>query len=110
TTRGDTANPDFFSGFCEHPAVAAKALLATGTVARARYFQPQLASLRDPVVTCDGDGLRFESFSACGGVYARFYVASAALDGQMTDRGTTNVDFNEALCEALAKVGGRDPL
>lgn len=110
TTKGVTANPDFFTGFCEHPEVAAKGLLATGAVARARYFQPQLASLRDPVVTCDGDGLRFESFSACGGVYARFYVASAALDGQMRERGTTNVDFNEALCEALAKVGGRDPL
>lgn len=110
TTRGDTANPDFFTGFLEHPEIAAKALLATGAVARARYYQPQLAGLRDPVVTCDGDGLRFESFSACGGVYARFYVASAALDGQMTDCGTTNVDFNEALCEALAKVGGREPL
>ncbi|ADD42257.1 SWIM zinc finger family protein [Stackebrandtia nassauensis] len=110
TTQGAAANPDFFTGFLQHPETAATGLLATAAVARARYFQPGLASLRDPVVTCDGDGLRFESFSSCGGVYARFDVASAALDGEMRDRGTTNVDFNAALCEALAKVGGRDPL
>ena len=32
------------------------------------------------------------------------------LDGEVFDRGTTNVDVNNPLREALARVGGRDPL
>ncbi|WP_240777488.1 hypothetical protein [Nonomuraea basaltis] len=51
--------------------------------------------------------LRFESFSVCGGVYARLDVQE--LDGDVLDRGTTNVDVNGPLREALARVGGRDP-
>ncbi len=34
----------------------------------------------DPVVTSTPQGLRFESFSACCGVYARLDVAREALD------------------------------
>ena len=34
----------------------------------------------DPVVTSNGDRLRFESFSACCGVYARLDVMAAGLD------------------------------
>lgn len=62
------------------------------------------------MVTCNGDRLRFESFSGCCGVYARLDVLSAALDGQVHDRGTTNVDVNGPLREALARVAGADPL
>src|SRR5690606_10950071 len=54
--------------------------------------------------------LRFESFSACGGVYARLDLLGGALDGEVFDRGTTNVDVNGPLREALARVGPRDPL
>lgn len=51
-----------------------------------------------------------ESFSACGGVYARLDVLEPALDGEVHERGTTNVDVNGPLREALARVGGSDPL
>src|SRR6266511_2396793 len=88
----------------------ATGLLAVANVAQARYYNPQLTALRDPVVTCGGDRLRFESFSGCCGVYARLDVLSGALDGEVIDRGTTNVDVNGALREALARVGGGDPL
>src|SRR6266545_523652 len=37
-------------------------------------------------------------------------LLSGALDGEVIDRGTTNVDVNGALREALARVGGGDPL
>jgi len=73
-------------------------------------YNPQLPALRDPVVTCGGDRLRFESFSGCCGVYARLDVLSDALDGEVIDRGTTNVDAGGPLREALARVGGADPL
>lgn len=107
---GPNENPRFFTGFLAHPAVAAGGLQAVARVARTRYFQPTLVALRDPVVTCNGDRLRFESFSACCGVYARLDVLSDALDGEVHDRGTTNVDINEPLRRMLARVGGSDPL
>jgi DprA winged helix domain/SWIM zinc finger len=110
TAAGPAANPRFFTGFLASPQAAAAGLLAVAAVASARYYQPRLAASRDPVVTCNGDRLRFESFSGCCGVYARLDVLSGALDGQVTDRGTTNVDVNGPLREALARVGGTGPL
>lgn len=105
---GARAHPRFFSGLLTQAAPAAAGLLAVADVALARYHQPRPGWTRDPVVTCDGDRLRFESFSACGGVYARLDVT--AIDGEVLDRGTTNVDVNGPLRESLARVGGRDPL
>lgn len=110
TTTGLVANPRFFSGFLAAAEQAATGLLAVANVAQARYYNPQLTAMRDPVVTCGGDRLRFESFSGCCGVYARLDVLSGALDGEVFDRGTTNVDVNGPLREALARVGGGDPL
>src|SRR5262245_23693002 len=110
TTTGLVANPRFFTGFLAAPEQAAAGLLAVADVAQARYFNPQLTRLRDPVVTCGGDRLRFESFSGCCGVYARLDVLSGALDGEVHERGTTNVDVNGPLREALARVGPGDPL
>ncbi|MFG1702061.1 SWIM zinc finger family protein [Nonomuraea sp. M3C6] len=105
---GPQAHPRFFSGLLSQAAPAAAGLLAVADVALTRYHQPRPGWTRDPVVTCDGGRLRFESFSACGGVYARLDVLE--LDGDVLDRGTTNVDVNGPLREALARVGGRDPL
>jgi DprA winged helix domain/SWIM zinc finger len=110
TAAGPAANPRFFTGFVAGAEQAAAGLLAVADVAQARYYQPQRAGLRDPVVTCNGDRLRFESFSGCCGVYARLDVLSEALDGEVHDRGTTNVDVNGPLRQALARIGGADPL
>jgi SWIM zinc finger/DprA winged helix domain len=110
TAGGPAANPRFFTGFLAGAEQAAAGLLAVADVAQARYYQPQMVRLRDPVVTCNGDRLRFESFSGCCGVYARLDVLSEALDGEVHDRGTTNVDVNGPLREALARIGGADPL
>jgi hypothetical protein len=110
TVTGPAPNPRFFTGFLAGAEQAAAGLLAVADVAQSRYYQPQVAALRDPVVTCGGDRLRFESFSGCCGVYARLDVLSEALDGEVHDRGTTNVDVNGPLREALARIGGADPL
>ncbi|MEU6037405.1 SWIM zinc finger family protein [Actinomadura sp. NPDC047616] len=110
TAAGPRAHPYFFSGLLTQAAPAAAALLGLADVAQTRYHRPMPTGFRDPVVTCNGDRLRLESFSACGGVYARLDVLQQALDGEIHERGTTNVDVNGPLREALARVGGADPL
>ena len=115
TSRGRSEHPVFFDGFLGHSEQTAAALLSVAKVARTRFYTPpgMLAAIlraADPVVTSNGDRLRFESFSACCGVYARLDVLPGALDGPALDTGTTNVDFNPPMRAALARVGGIDPL
>ena len=50
------------------------------------------------------------SFSACCGVYARYDALPGSLDGNVIDTGTTNVDFNPPMRDALARIGGLEPL
>jgi hypothetical protein len=109
TSGGPAAHPRFFNGFLTAPEATATGLLAVAEVARTRYFQQGTSSL-DPVVTGARDRLRFESFSGCCGVYARLDVLPAGMDGEMPGHGTTNVDVNPPLRQALARVGGGDPL
>lgn len=110
TAHGPAAHPEFFTGFLTRPDVAAPALLAVADVAAARYYQPQRAALLDPVVTGNGDRLRFESFSGCCGVYARLDLLAEGLDGGEPGHGTTNVDVNNPLRTALSRISGSDPL
>lgn len=110
TPRGAEAHPRFFSGFLAAPQVAARGLLAVADVAAARYHQRTRPASLDPVVTGNGDRLRFESFSGCGGVYARLDVLDEGLGGAETGHGTTNVDVNNPLREALSRMTGDDPL
>ena len=104
------AHPRFFAGLLGEAEPAAAAILGLANVAAAHYYRRVPSYLRDPVVTCDGARLRFESFSACCGVYARLDVLPGAIDGQYQARGTTNIDVNEPLRRALSKVRGADPL
>jgi hypothetical protein len=110
TSHGLAPFPRFFAGFLTAPEAAAGSLLAVADVAATRYWQPLRRASLDPVVTGNGDRLRFESFSGCGGVYARLDVLPGGIDGDMLGTGTTNVDVNAPLREALAMVGGSDPL
>jgi hypothetical protein len=104
TEAGPALHPQFFSGLLTEPAVAAAGMLAVAAVARARYVTSAsvVRMLRDPVVTSNGDRLRFESFSGCCGVHARLDLLPAALDGAPALSGTTNVDFNDPMRAALA--------
>ena len=115
TPEGAAAHPYFFSGFMEHPDVIAASLLVVARVARTRYYTPPgmvAAILRaaDPVVTSTSEGLRFESFSACCGVYARLDVDSSTLDATHSAVGVTNVDVNPPLRTALASLRAGEPL
>ena len=110
TPTGTEDHPRFFAGFLTSPQVASAGLLAVADVAAARYYQRQLTASLDPVVTGNGDRLRFESFSGCGGVHARLDVLGAGLDGTEVGYGTTNVDVNNPLRQALSRIGADDPL
>lgn len=110
TSGGPAPNPRFFTGFLTTPQAAAVGLLAVAEVARTRYHRPVSPASLDPVVTGSRDRLRFESFSGCCGVYARLDALPAGLDGDVVEHGTTNVDVNNPLREALSRVGGLDPL
>src|SRR4051794_38055212 len=84
TVRGPAAHPVLYDGFLGHPEQAAAALLAVAKVARTRYYTPPgmvaaVVRAADPVVTSNGDRLRFESFSACCGVHARYDSLAGSL-------------------------------
>ena len=109
-------NPSlFFDGFLLHAEQAAVALLQVATVARTRFYvPPSVVAARiaaaDPVVTAGADRLRFESFSLCCGVAARFDALSDGLDRPPASWGTTNVDLNPPVRDILADVRGDEPL
>jgi hypothetical protein len=109
TSGGRAPHPYFFTGFLGAPRQTAQALLVVAEVARTRYYEPpNMVAARiaaaDPVVTSNLDRLRFESFSACAGVYARLDLEPGVLDGRPRAWGTTNVDFNPPMRAALARV------
>lgn len=105
TPEGLVEHPELFRGFLSHPHVAAAGVLAVADVAATRYadvgLAKRLADL-DPVVTVSGDRIRFESFSACNGVHARFDLLPDGIDTGDARFGTTNVDVNQPLRTALA--------
>ena len=78
-------------------------------IVQARFHVPAVMLERilmeaDPVVTSNDDRLRFEGFSACCGAYVRIDMLPESLDGETFGRGTTNVDFNQPMLNALAKI------
>ena len=115
TSSGADEHPHLFDGFLEHAEQSATGLLAVADVARTRFYVPpgmlaRVLSHADPVITSNGDRLRFESLSPCCGVYARLDVLPAGLDRAPDASGTTNVDLNPPVRAALAGVVGGEPL
>jgi len=99
----------FFWGRLRNSWLAARGLSTLAKVVSSR-FVPQSAALRDPIVTAGAGQLRFEAFSSCNGVYARLDLGSEALDGEFLSSGTTNVDFNEPMVNALARIARTEPV
>lgn len=113
TPQGLVEAARFFSGFVERADIAAAGILAVADVAAARYVdfgQAQRLANLDPVVTAGGDRLRFEAMSGCYGVYARFDLLGEGLGSSEVGFGTTNIDINQPLRTALARVGRDQPL
>ena len=113
TSGGESPNPRFFDGLVGRPRQTAQAMLLVAKVARSRFYDPGLTArleMLDPVVTAGGGRLRFESFSACCGVYARLDLLPDVLDDAFCGEGTTNVDFNPPMRQALGQVTDRTPM
>lgn len=113
TSAPDAEPKPYFRGFLERPDMSAAALLCVARVARTRFYVAPGSSARglaDPVVTSEPGALRFESFSACCGVHARFDILPEGLDAETVTPGTVNVDFNEPMRASLARVVARTPL
>ena len=98
----------FFAGNIKQPALVGKCLATLSTIVRTRFFQPFDPIVLDPVVTSGGGLLRFEGFSSCCGVYARVDLTPEAFDTELRGKGTTNVDFGDAMRTALKRMGEHD--
>lgn len=110
---GKDASPFFFEGRLANPQRTAELLRSVMTVVQSRFHIPaamlgRILAEADPVVTANDDRLRFEGFSACCGAYARLDLLADAFDGDVRGRGTTNVDFNQPMLAALARVKRTD--
>lgn len=108
TSGGVAPNPYFFEGRVRRPREFGRLLLSVSEVVRSRWYQPMTAARKaailDPVVTAHEEVLRLEGFSGCCGVYARADVGGDAFETNFVARGTTNVDFNDPMRAALARL------
>jgi hypothetical protein len=95
--------PCFFWGTLTDPYTTAKCWTTLAKVVRSS-FGPLPASLRDPIVSAGAERLRFEGFSSCNGVYVRLDMKPEAVDGEFIASGTTNVDFNDPMLNALNAI------
>jgi predicted nucleic acid-binding Zn finger protein len=110
--RGEP-HPHFFHGRLTRPGRAAALLRGVVDVVQSRFYLPpamlsRILALADPVVTGNGELLRFEAFSACCSTYGRVDLLPEAIDGTWYGRGTTNVDFNAPMRIALARIRDAD--
>ena len=105
------SEPLFFHGALKEPELAAALLLAVSEVALRRFYTPPAMVARilraaDPVVSADGERLRFEIlFSMLRGARPRRFLPEMLM-AESFGKGTTNVDFNPTMRAALSR-GGR---
>lgn len=95
--------PCFFWGTLVEPYLTAKCWATIAKVVRSS-FTPIPPALRDPIISAGAERLRFEGFSSCNGVYVRLDMKPEAVEGEFIANGTTNVDFNEPMLNALNAV------
>jgi hypothetical protein len=103
TCNADQQRPHFFDGRVRHPRILGQLLYTLSDVVRTHFFLPRPALL-DPVLTSNEELLRLEGFSGCCGVYARVDLPADAFEGECRGRGTTNVDFNQPMRNALLRL------
>lgn len=115
TSIREARYPYFFEGRVLQARSVARMLLILSQIVGSRYYTPpnmlkRILSERDPVITSGSGALRFEGFSACASAYARVDLLPGAYEGDIIEKGTTNVDFNATLKAALASTLSTDSL
>lgn len=115
TSIREARYPYFFEGQIFEARAVARMLLTLSQVVGSRFYFPpnmlkRIIAERDPVITSGSGALRFEGFSACASTYARVDILPEAYDGEIVEKGTTNVDFNPALKASLASTLSTDKL
>lgn len=93
----------FLWGTLTDPYTTAKCWSTIAKVVRSS-FGPVPPSLRDPIVSAGAERIRFEGFSSCNGVYVRLDMKPESIDGEFIASGTTNVDFNDPMLNALNSI------
>ena len=106
TDKTNATAPCMFEGKLLRPKIATTILLLLPKLAMTRFYTPpnllaQILAMADPVFTCGSDIIRLESLSACASAYARMDIDSNACNGEFLGKGTTNVDFQPKLRDAL---------
>jgi hypothetical protein len=109
TCNLDHSQPYFFDGRVRSPRVMGDMLVTLSEVVRTNFFLPR-PILLDPVLTSNEELLRLEGFSGCCGVYARVDLPAEFFDGNCRGRGTTNVDFNTPMRNALKRLRDQDDI
>ena len=112
---GKTETREFFKGRALEPEVTAKALRGVSEIVGSRFYVPPAMLARilreaDPVATVSPGAVRFEGFSSCCSTYVRLDMLDEALEADVRQNGTTNVDFGAKLRAALAQVRGNSRL
>jgi hypothetical protein len=103
TCDSNQTHPHFFDGKVLYPRNMGDMLVTLSDVVRSHFFLPR-PSLLDPVLTSNEQLLRLEGFSGCCGVYARVDLPTDFFEGDLFGRGTTNVDFNTPMRNALMRL------
>lgn len=107
TCNLDHSHPYFFDGQVRSPRILGDMLVTLSDIVRTHFFMPRPVLL-DPVLTSNEALLRLEGFSGCCGVYARVDLPAEAFEGETHGRGTTNVDFNTPMRNALTRLRDGD--
>lgn len=103
TSNPNHTTPYFFDGRVRSPRMLGDMLVTLSDVVRTHFFLPR-PMLLDPVLTSSEELLRLEGFSGCCGVYARVDLPVDFFEGDCHGRGTTNVDFNTPMRNALMRL------
>ncbi|WMS87046.1 SWIM zinc finger family protein [Pleionea litopenaei] len=103
TSSPNHLQPYFFDGQVRSPKLFGDMLITLSDVVRTHFYLPRPALL-DPVLTSNEQLLRLEGFSGCCGVYARVDLPSDFFEGECHGKGTTNVDFNAPMRNALMRL------
>ncbi|TWU04410.1 SWIM zinc finger family protein [Stieleria varia] len=93
--------PFSFQGQFANSGLFCDALLCLSDIVRSNFAYAAPGML-DPVVTCDPNGVRFEGFSGCCGVYVTANFMEPMFDNAQFEFGTTNVDFNDDFRNGLS--------